>query len=329
MNRALPAITALVIFSPLPAGWADDAKPQKAVKPVEVKDVLQVQSLAPGTTSVSVNYRRTDQFTAIMKTLARNPHIRHLALRLPNSRHVKEQTLDVLRDFQLLESLELRDARDWQAPLIFEHVATMKNLKRVRFEFFCRSPSESACKAALRRMKELESATFSDGRTHRQEEWEQALTRFASDLIAKRKAESDKGQESIRTEPFVIGNREEPTETQLLIISKVFCVALRKLNNDESKRAALRVFFDPRYLEKHDLKEGAFPVKTVAVGAVFNIQIANDRRTAICEVQTEQNPKELLLLRLTVHDGKLYLTPVAPPDPKTRSFTPWIFRMKI
>ena len=133
----------------------------------------------------------------------------------------------------------------------------------------------------------------------------------------------------ITTEPYVIGNREEPTRTQLLHFSKMFCVALRKLNNDESKRGALRVFFDPRYLEAHDQREGAFPVETVAVGAVFNIQIANDRRTAVCQVETDENPKELILLRLTVHEGKLYLTPHAPPDPKTRSFTPWIYRMKL
>ena len=133
----------------------------------------------------------------------------------------------------------------------------------------------------------------------------------------------------ILTESAVIGNRDEPDELQLFAFSKRFCGALQKLNNGEIERDALRVFFDPLYLEAHDLKEGAFPVTTVAVRWVFDIQLANDRRTVVCEVETEENQKELLLLRLTVHDRRVYLTPHAPPDPTTRRFTPWIFRMEV
>ena len=133
----------------------------------------------------------------------------------------------------------------------------------------------------------------------------------------------------ILTESAVIGNRDEPDELQLFAFSKRFCGALQKLNNGEIERDAFRVFFDPLYLEAHDLKEGAFPVTTVAVRWVFDIQLANDRRTVVCEVETEENQKELLLLRLTVHDRRVYLTPHAPPDPTTRRFTPWIFRMEV
>ena len=140
MNRALPGITALVVLSSLAVSWAAEAKPEKTVKPVAVTSLDQAESLAPGTTSVSVDYtyrmHQADQFAGIMKALARNPRIRHLRLRIPNSSHAKDQTLDVLREFQSLERLELFDARDFQAPLIFEQIAATKNLKQVKFEFF-------------------------------------------------------------------------------------------------------------------------------------------------------------------------------------------------
>ncbi len=139
MNRALPGITALVVLSSLPASWAAEAKPEKTVKPVAVTSLEQAKSLAPSTTSVSVDYtyqmHKADLFACIMKTLARNPRVRHLRLRIPNSSHAKDQTLDVLREFQSLERIELFDARDFQAPLIFEQVAAVKNLKHVKFWF--------------------------------------------------------------------------------------------------------------------------------------------------------------------------------------------------
>ncbi|MEX2121655.1 MAG: hypothetical protein WD847_18870 [Pirellulales bacterium] len=106
MNQSLRAITALLLLSALAAAWADEAKPQKSDKPVEVTSVDHAQSLACPPTSVYVVYRfqlqEEDQFTTIMKTLARNPRIRHLRLRLPNSSHVKEEALDVQVKFSFL-----------------------------------------------------------------------------------------------------------------------------------------------------------------------------------------------------------------------------------
>ena len=139
MKRSLAAITAFVVLSSLPASWAAEGKPQKTVKPVAVTSVEQAKSLAPGTTSVSVHYtyrmHKADLFAGIMKTLARNPRIRHLSLRIPNSSHAKDKTLEVLREFQSLETLELWDARDFQAAAIFEQVAAVKSLKQVKFLF--------------------------------------------------------------------------------------------------------------------------------------------------------------------------------------------------
>ena len=145
MKIALSSISAFVVFSTLAAAWADEVKPkktvksEKTVKPVAVKSLEQAKSLAPGTTSVSVHYtyqmHKADLFTGIMTTLAHNPRIRHLTLRLPNSSHVKDKTLDVLRKFQSLETLELFDNRDFPAPSIFEQVVATKTLKQVKFTF--------------------------------------------------------------------------------------------------------------------------------------------------------------------------------------------------
>lgn len=107
-------------------------------QPVEVTALDEAKSLTLDIASVFVHYRfelQPDQFTTIMKTLAGNPRIRHLRLHLPNSAHVKDETLDVLREFQSLETLELIDARDWEAPSIFEQVAAMRNLKQAKFSF--------------------------------------------------------------------------------------------------------------------------------------------------------------------------------------------------
>lgn len=113
-----------------------EAEPEKTV---EVTSLDQAKSLAPGTTSVSVNYtyqmHKADQFAGIMKTLARHPRIRHLKLRISNSLRAKDQTLDVLREFRSLERLELFDDRSSQAASIFEQVAAVKSLKQVKFSF--------------------------------------------------------------------------------------------------------------------------------------------------------------------------------------------------
>ena len=89
------------------------------------------------------------------------------------------------------------------------------------------------------------------------------------------------------------------------------------------------MFIDPRYLAKHGLSEGELPVKTIVVGSVFNMTIAQDRRTVVCEVSTREHEKDLILLRLTLHEGALYLSPGTPPDEQGGTFSPWILRMKL
>ncbi|MCH8044487.1 MAG: hypothetical protein IID44_12280 [Planctomycetes bacterium] len=139
MKKTLAAITALIVLSSLPAACAAEGKSRKTVKPVAVTSLEQAKALAPGTTSVYVEYtyqlHKADRFTGIMKTLARNPGIRHLRLRIPNSLHAKSEALEVLREFQSLERLELFDDREFQAAAIFEQVAAMKSLKQVKFSF--------------------------------------------------------------------------------------------------------------------------------------------------------------------------------------------------
>jgi len=139
---------------------------------------------------------------------------------------------------------------------------------------------------------------------------------------------ADDGQVTTRRKPFVIGNRAEPTRTQLQAFTKMFLHDVRELGEDENKLGALRVFFDPRYLEAHDLQQGDFPVETVSIESL-QYQIADDNRTAACVVGANDNERELILLQFTVHAGKLYLEPQAPPHATNRSFKPWILRMKL
>jgi len=136
MNQVVSTISAFMILSLLVPASADEVTLEKAL---EVTTLAQAQSLAPETTSVYIKYtsemNRADEFTRIMSTLARNPGIRHLTLYIPNSNHVKDQELDVLREFKSLETLKLTDARDWKAPSVFEQVAGIKGLTEVKLSF--------------------------------------------------------------------------------------------------------------------------------------------------------------------------------------------------
>ncbi len=146
-------------------------------------------------------------------------------------------------------------------------------------------------------------------------------------------AQPDKGRDASGL-PFAIGNREEPELNQLQAFAKDFCVAMRRLHGEKGGNA-LRPYFDPRYLKKHGLLDRDLSVNTAAVVPIFAIDVADDMRTVLCVVGTKANPKdkesvkEAILLRVTVHEGKLYLMPHKAPDPKSGTFTPWILRTKL
>jgi hypothetical protein len=128
--------------------------------------------------------------------------------------------------------------------------------------------------------------------------------------------------------PFVIGNREHPTETQQLAFAKGFCVAMRRLH-DKENLPALRGYFDPRYLKQHGLLEGEFKVRMAPVGGIHNIVLADDRHTILCLVETGDGRTEAILLRTVVEGEMLYLSPATSPDPRTKVLTPWILRTKL
>ncbi len=125
------------------------------------------------------------------------------------------------------------------------------------------------------------------------------------------------------------------TEMRLLAMAKGFCVAMRNHHGDKNANA-LREYIDPAYLKKHGLTDCDLSVPMLAVGALWNIEIADDGRTILCIVQNEANAKvpinEVLLLRVSDYEGKggeRYLLPSNAPDPKTGTFSPWILRSKI
>ena len=124
---------------------------------------------------------------------------------------------------------------------------------------------------------------------------------------------------------------KEPDDDQIHVFTKTFLVTMRKHHGDKNANA-LREYLDPRYLKQHNLTDRDLAARMAPVGDILNYVIADDRRTVLCVVETKANPnapvKEAILLRLSVHEGKPYLSPKAP-DPKTGSFTPWILRTKL
>jgi hypothetical protein len=111
-------------------------------------------------------------------------------------------------------------------------------------------------------------------------------------------------------------------------IVKTFIATLRTRFTDDSA-AELRKFIDPRYLKEHRLEDGKLPIMRAVTGAIYDNQISDDPQTLVIVAQTEEAAKEAFVFRTTVYDGNVYILPLAPPDPKTRTFKPWILRVKL
>ncbi len=109
---------------------------------------------------------------------------------------------------------------------------------------------------------------------------------------------------------------------------KRFIAALRERFSDE-KAAELRKFIDPRYLEEHGLRDGVFPIQRVVTGAIYDNQLSDDPCMVLIVAKTEEAAKECFLFRLTVHEGVVVIAPLSPPDKKSKSFKPWILRVKV
>ena len=108
----------------------------------------------------------------------------------------------------------------------------------------------------------------------------------------------------------------------------LFVAALRERYTDETA-GDLRKYIDPRYLKEHDLEKGAFPIRRVVTKDIHSNLVSADPSTALIVAGTEDAAKECFLFRLTVHEGKVYIRPLSPPDKKSKSFDPWILRTKV
>jgi len=131
--------------------------------------------------------------------------------------------------------------------------------------------------------------------------------------------------------PPDLDQQKEPDEDQRNVFTKTFLVAMRNHHGDRNANA-VREFFDPRYLKKHGLTDRDLSATLAPVRNIYSYEYADDKQTILCLVDTDANPqkpvREIILLRYTVHEGKMYLTPARAPDPKTGVITPWILRTK-
>jgi hypothetical protein len=115
-------------------------------------------------------------------------------------------------------------------------------------------------------------------------------------------------------------------------VVKTFIAALRTRFNDAPGApgaSELRRFIAPRYLKKHRLEKGAFPIGRVVTKDIFDNQLSDDPQTAVIVAETEDAAKEVFVFRTTVYEGGVYILPLSPPDPTTKSFKPWILRIKL
>jgi hypothetical protein len=125
---------------------------------------------------------------------------------------------------------------------------------------------------------------------------------------------------------------KEPDDDAIYVFTKVFLDEMRRHHGDKNGNA-LRKYIDPGYLKQHKLTDADLAAQMAPVWNIHNYNIAADRRTVLCQVSTKADSKaqvqELIVLRLSVHEGKVYLLPATAPDAKTGSFTPWILRTKV
>jgi hypothetical protein len=126
--------------------------------------------------------------------------------------------------------------------------------------------------------------------------------------------------------PLTDGERQRLEEGGPVTVY-MFVASLRERFSDE-KAGELRKYIDPRYLKEHGLQDGAFPIRRVVTKSIDSNHLSDDPRTALIVAETEDAAKECFLFRLTVHEGKVYSSPLSPPDEKNKSFNPWILRVR-
>lgn len=109
------------------------------------------------------------------------------------------------------------------------------------------------------------------------------------------------------------------------VVVKTFVASLRY---GDERIAELRKLIDPRYLEEHRRPQGNLSFEKFLTGSIHSLQLSDDPRTVLCTASTAESEQETFLFRTTLHDGQVYLRPLAPPDPATGMFRVWILRTK-
>jgi len=132
---------------------------------------------------------------------------------------------------------------------------------------------------------------------------------------------------------YVVRNAEMRQAVQA--IAKGFCIDLRDFHTGESLTGrhadSIRGGLDPHYMARHGLEEGELPIVTAPFRDIHDIRVADDLRTVLCIVNTEEGGREVIVLKLDGEEGEtystLYFSPVNPPDAESGFFEPWILKV--
>jgi hypothetical protein len=110
-----------------------------------------------------------------------------------------------------------------------------------------------------------------------------------------------------------------------LAVVKQFVASLRY---GDERIGELQKLIDPRYLQKHRRQDRDLSFEKFVTKSIYDLQLTDDPQTIVCTASTEESEREMFLFRTTIYEDNVYLLPLAPPDPTTGSFKPWILRMK-
>lgn len=108
-------------------------------EPTPVKTLQELKALPKETRSLLVNFThkmaKDKTFVPLMKEIAATPRFTKFQLILPNSSHVTNKDLEVLREFKHLETFNLEDNRDFGGDIILKQAMMMPKLTKVTLGF--------------------------------------------------------------------------------------------------------------------------------------------------------------------------------------------------
>lgn len=112
--------------------------------------------------------------------------------------------------------------------------------------------------------------------------------------------------------------------TQVRITTKRFWIAARRHNADR-----MRETIDPEYLKMHGLMDGPLTFPEITTDNLYDVRLADDKSTVLCQIEKSHGSTSILLLRLVRRGDELFVQPPRPPVEDSGVVVPWLLHAKL